>query len=90
MFELVDDADVGHPSYNQRYIEVDQAGCEDVAAGSMKWSTRHYSKTANVCEDQERDVERHVVDPYVNDNRHSHTRFESRSTEFLQSEKSAE
>jgi len=39
---------------------------------------------------EHRDVECHVVDPYANDNSHSHSDFECRSAHLLQTKKSVQ
>ena len=89
-FELVDDADVRCPGDNQRYVEVDEAGRENVVVGGIKRATDQNSKTTNFRVDQQRNVERQVVDPYVDHNRRSHARLESGAAELFHSEKSAE
>jgi len=92
VLESVDDADVWHPGDKKRYIEVDETSDENVGVVRTNWVTYHRptAKTANICVNQQRAVESHVVDPYVDDNRHSDAGFESRSTDFLQSQKSTE
>jgi len=46
-FESVDDADVGRPGDNQRYVEVDEASGENVGVDSIKWETDQNIKTTN-------------------------------------------
>ena len=51
MFESVDDADVGRPGDNERYVEVEEAGCKNVGIGSIKRTTDQDSKATNFCVD---------------------------------------
>ena len=90
-FELVDDADVRCPGDNQRHVEVNDAGRQNVVGRSIKRDTRQNSTTTtNFRVDQQRNAERQVCDPYVDDNRRGHARIESGAVDLFHSEKSAE
>ena len=89
MFEFVDDADVRRPGDNERHVEVDDAGDHRID-GDPYWVASKKSWSDDVIgtyvrEHEDRDIERHVVDPYVEDNTRSHVDFESRSTHLVQS-----
>jgi len=91
-FETADDADVGRPSESQWQIEVDDACGKNEGVVNTQ-TTEECSRPAageDMRPDEQRRVERHVVSPYVDDDRHGHTRFESRTAEFLQSQKSTQ
>ena len=89
----MDDADVGRPSDSKWCVEVDDAGCKNVggdrcsgvaAIGNISTPT----VGVHVRPHEHRDVEPHVVDPYADNDGHSYTGFQSRSSHLLQSQKS--
>ena len=91
--KFVDDADVGRPSDSEWHVEVDDAGCKSVGghrcsgvAAIGKISTPTVG--VHVRPNEHRDVERHVVDPYADDDGRSYCGFQCRSSHLLQSQKS--
>jgi len=88
--ESVDDADVTSPSDGDRNIEVDDASSQDVGRVRLWVAKRSSPETSHVCPDEQRTVERRVVDPYSHNYGRSYLGFESRSTQPLESQKSTE
>jgi len=89
MYVFVDDADVRRPGDNERHQEVDDSGYQHIG-GVLTWIAHKFPRptTAHVCPQKHRDIERHVVNPYADDNSRSYFDFQPRSTELLQSQKS--
>jgi len=77
---------------DQRQVVVDDANHKHVAgivnrvAERSSWNKN--ARQAHVCPHEYRDGERHVVNPYVDDNSCSHADLECTSTDLLQSQKS--
>ena len=85
--ELVDDADVRRPSDDERREEVDDVGDQHIG---IVWfwiaaRTSHPTVGVHVRPYEHRDVERHVVDPYAEDDDRSYAGFQSCSADLLYS-----
>ena len=89
-FVFVDDADVGRPHDSKRHVEVDDAG-DNQKDGVPFWvAATNVAVSVHVGPYEYRDIERHVVDPYVNDNDHCDVDFDYRSTNLVHSQKTTE
>jgi len=77
--EFVDDADVRGPSDDERHEEVDDVGCQykDIVRFWIACRKSRPTVGVQVRPYEHRDVERHIVDPYADDNDRSYAGFES-------------
>ena len=91
MFKSDDDADVRCPGDNERQVEVDDAGRQNIGDVDVNWNAGRSGRADDhVRIDEQRNIKRHVVHPYVGDGRYCHARFESNAAHFLHSQESTD